>query len=222
MFSVTVTTSSAVFSPAVPLMMAWPTWRPSMTPLSLTWATEVSLLLHRILAGGMSSFSMTTVAWMVYWEPASMLTCSWVRRISSTPGAVSTTTTLPLATVSPSMVAPMVAWPVLLAERVQTTPSPLTETTLLSLLLQTTSTLSAFSTPLRVASAVSPTTMFWVEKEMVYLSFPPPPKKVWISTAARTMTTISRIMGRGLIPVLRRRSFRCRLFRLREEEPRRS
>ena len=61
----TSTTNSAVFSPAVALMMAVPTSRASTTPLESTRATEESLLLQVILAGVMSSVSIMTVAWMV-------------------------------------------------------------------------------------------------------------------------------------------------------------
>ena len=93
-----------------------------------------------------------------------MVTSSWLTRIETTPGAVGTTVTVPLATFSPSTVAMMVALPRLLAVKVHSSPSPSTETTLFSLLVQRTSGSAALlSTPLRVAVAVSPTTMFFVE-----------------------------------------------------------
>ena len=50
-FSTTVMTISAVFSPAVPVMMAVPTSRAETTPFSSTRATEASLLVQVILAG---------------------------------------------------------------------------------------------------------------------------------------------------------------------------
>ena len=98
---------------------------------------------------------------------------SLVTRMLSTPVALSTTVTVPLATFSPSMEAVMVALPRLSAVRVAVRPSPSTVTTLFSLLVQTT--VGSALLPLdelvlpvfRVAVAVSPTTISEVEKSIL-------------------------------------------------------
>ena len=63
-FSTTLTATSTVFDPATPLMMALPTCLAVTTPLSSTVATDVSLLLHLMVAGVLEVSSMTTVASM--------------------------------------------------------------------------------------------------------------------------------------------------------------
>ena len=94
-----------------------------------------------------------------------MVTSSSVTRMASTPGAVGTTVTVWVATVSPFMVATMVALPRATPVISAVGPVPLTSATLLSWLVQVTWVLSAraaLSLPTRVASAVSPATMLLV------------------------------------------------------------
>ena len=97
---------------------------------------------------------------------------SLVTRMLSTPVALSTTVTVPLATFSPSMEAVMVALPRLSAVRVAVRPSPSTVTTLFSLLVQVTVgsllPLDELVLPVfKVAVAVSPTTISGVEKSIL-------------------------------------------------------